>query len=182
MKRILSIIVASLLLLIGCRTAQEVAVAEPQKPVAGNVWGVETQPVMAVRSVIVYKTRADYSNLVPVTLDPSATKIVSYPDPSDVSRMDGSYFTPTPLDNGYWLDNRGVGRHSAFLNYTYEEYAALDSLPSLDEMMDRIVDKHPFVEMWNCGKITRFENLIPELNKLVNEGFIGCQNIIYEQR
>src|ERR1044071_4992028 len=66
---------------------------------------------------IVYKTKADYSNYVPVILSEDKSKIVSYPDPKDVQSA-----APVKLKNGYLLDNRGINKNVAFLRWTYEEY------------------------------------------------------------
>src|ERR1039458_8963912 len=80
--------------------------------------------------VVVYKTKANYNNLVPVELTDDKTKIVSYPDPKDVKTENG-YSLPSSLNNGYLLDNRGIGKNAAFLKITYEEYAKLQTLPTL---------------------------------------------------
>jgi len=79
-------------------------------------------------AAMVYKTRSNYGNLVPVLLSEDKTEIVSYPHPSDIV-IDGEYPLPTPLGGGYLLDNRGSSEHTAFLGLTYEAYAALDSVP-----------------------------------------------------
>ena len=92
--------------------------------------------------VIIYKTTRDYSRNVPVTLNADGTKIVSYPAVSDVRSLP----YPTPLADGFLLDNRGIGQHVAFLSYTYEEYAALPKTPTAAELFEKIIDKHPLVE------------------------------------
>src|SRR5436309_2146351 len=73
---------------------------------------------------MVYKTKANYSKLVPVDMSDDKTQIASYPAPTDVVSGSG-YATPTQLHSGYLLDNRGIGKNAAFLKLTYEEYAKL---------------------------------------------------------
>ena len=64
--------------------------------------------------VLVYKTKANYNNLVPVILSDGKTEIVSYPHPKDLIK--GSRFPlPFILNDGYLLDNRGIGKNVAFL-------------------------------------------------------------------
>ena len=69
--------------------------------------------------VYIYKTREDYSHLVPVIMNDARTTIVSYPHPRDL-RIGDKLCLPTLLEKGYWLDNRGIGRNVVFLSYTYE--------------------------------------------------------------
>ena len=77
---------------------------------------------------IVYKTRADYSKLVPVILSADKSKIVSYPDVKDINN-NGNFPYPSPLKKGYLLDNRGIGPDVAFIRLTYEEFARLKATP-----------------------------------------------------
>ncbi len=181
MKFTICLACASLLLLGAChsqkKTVQESQNADNAEP--AMIWG-RTEPANAMmqQPVIVYKTKADYNNLVPVTLDETHTRIVSYPHPADLKHSLSGYTTPTELNNGYLLDNRGVGKNTAFLNYTYEEYAALPDAPSMEEMMARIVDKNPFIELWNCGSAGEYKERVTELNRLIDKGFPNCKLII----
>ena len=116
--------------------------------------------------VVIYKTTRDYSRNVPVTLNVDGTKIVSYPAVSDVRSLP----YPTPLADGYLLDNRGIGQHVAFLSYTYEEYAALPKTPTAAELFEKIIDKHPLVEIHFCGNRYQYKNLVEELNAQIRAG------------
>ena len=116
--------------------------------------------------VIVYKTRKNYNNLVPVTLSEDKAKITSYPDPKDL-RSGSDYSTPIQLDKGYLLDRRGVNANSAFLDITYQTYANLDSVPSLDSLYRRIKDKNPFIEIYDCGRRSAFQDLQAQLNEMI---------------
>ena len=67
-------------------------------------------------------------------------------------------------------DNRGIGQHVAFLSYTYEEYASLPQTPTSDELFDKIIDKHPLVEIHFCGNRYQYKNLVDELNAQIRAG------------
>ena len=127
------------LMLSACRTP---ATQLKEEQNMGNQMIIET-PVRggsaAVSSprVFVYKTKGDYSHLVPVLMDDSRTQILSYPHPRDLF-IGGKLCLPTLLNDGYWLDNRGIGRNVAFLSYTYEEYSRLSSAPSMEEHISEI--------------------------------------------
>ncbi len=126
-------------------------------------------------AAIIYKTAKDYSKNVPVTMNAGKTKITSYPSPKDIFYQ-GKLAYPTLLKNGYLLDNRGININTAFLDYTYEEYSKLERTPSLEELESRIIDKHPFIEFWNCGIRNQYENEVKELNQLIDAGFPNCKS------
>lgn len=119
--------------------------------------------------VIIYKTTGKYYNKVPVGLSEDKTKVVSYPDPKDVFHR-GTFSYPTMLENGYFLDNRGVDENSAFLELTYEEYSKLEKAPSSEELFNDILDNDPFTEMYHCGSRFDYRDLEKELNDLISEG------------
>ena len=125
--------------------------------------------VKAMPSVIIYKTKKDYSQHVPVGLSKDKMKIVSYPAISDV-KVGGEYPYPTRLEDGYLLDNRGIAENVAFLSYTYEEYAALPATPSVSILMEKIIDKDPLIEIHRCGNRSQYNDLIKELNELIRSG------------
>ncbi len=118
---------------------------------------------------VIYKTKNDYHNLVPVTLNAAKTEIVAYPSPADVY-YNGKLAYPIALKNEYWLDNRGIGVNSAFLKITYDKYSKLKQAPLLTEMFEQIEDKDPFVEIYNIGTRSRFTNEVEEINKLIEKG------------
>ena len=118
-------------------------------------------------AAMVYKTRSNYDSLVPVLLSEDKTEIVSYPHPGDLF-TDGELALPTPLNGGYLLDNRGISEHAAFLGLTYEEYAALDSVPPLSELYGLIIDKEPFTELCYCGSRYAFTDIREQLNRLID--------------
>lgn len=130
-------------------------------------------------SALVYKTRKDYSQFVPVIMNDAKTEIISYPDPTDVYYK-GTLAYPTVLVKGYLLDNRGISPNIAFLNYTYEEYSKLKALPAMGTLMKKIKDKNPLLELWNCGLRTNFKNEVEEINLLINNNFAGCKQVFVE--
>ena len=122
-------------------TDKQVIKVQQQTAITGNTR-------QAGPPVIIYKTTRDYSRNVPVTLLPY----------------------PTPLADGFLLDNRGIGQHVAFLSYTYEEYAALPKTPTAAELFEKIIDKHPLVEIHFCGNRYQYKNLVEELNAQIRAG------------
>ncbi|WP_099076540.1 hypothetical protein [Nostoc linckia] len=119
-------------------------------------------------NAIIYKTKKDYGNKVPVILSEDKTEIVSYPHPSDLSLEDGLP-TPEKLKKGYWLDRRGINKNVAFLNISYADYAALKAPPSVSDMYAMIVDKDPLTAMCDCGKLAKYKQPVKELNKLIGK-------------
>lgn len=127
---------------------------------------------------VVYRTTMDYDNHVPITMNDARTEIVSYPAPSDLLSPNG-YATPIALADGYLLDRRGVTKNTVFLDYTYEEYAALRSTPSRTELTNHIIDKRPIAEMYTLP-ITTSEAVADttQCNAIVRNGFKGCTQIV----
>jgi hypothetical protein len=118
--------------------------------------------------VIVYKSREDFSAYVPVRLSEDGSRIVSFPAPQDLKS--GEHFLrPIRLKQGYWLDQQGVGLTTAFLRLTYEEYAALKSPPAPQQLIDQILVKAPFVEMYHCGRVTDFKDAPKEINEIIRK-------------
>ncbi len=124
---------------------------------------------------IIYKANANLYDKVPVSLSEDKTSITSFPHPKDLI-FKGQLALPTKLVKGYYLDNRGVGPNTAFLKYSYQEYAALKKLPNPDELFMAIIDNNPMQEIFECGMRSEFKD-IKELNKLVKNGFAGVKKV-----
>ena len=165
MKRRISLQLLGLTSAIACASALSGCHSQ-LTPVAAT--GTLQTPGMAAPAppAFIYKMKADYSQLVPVMMDKSRSRIVSYPAPSDL-RRGNRLATPTPLDNGFWLDNRGINEHVAFLTYTYEEYSRLPKAPSMDELMAHLLDKQPLVDFRVCGRRADYDDIVSELNALI---------------
>ncbi len=117
---------------------------------------------------LVYKTKKNYSNLVPILLSDDKTEIVSYPHPNDL-KVGSGYPLPTFLTKGYLLDNRGIGKNVAFLKLTYKEYSELKEVPTLKELYNYIIDKDPLTEICDCGNKTTFTDIEKQLNNLIDQ-------------
>ena len=119
-------------------------------------------------ATIVYKAGKEYHKLVPVLLSEDKSRIIGYPAKSDIQNGETLPY-PIILNDGYFLDNRGISKNSAFLDLTYEQYLKLDSLPSVKEMYKWISNKDPLISIYDCGSrkvITDVEN---QLNALIDQ-------------
>ena len=143
-----------------------------------KVADVNTDAIFDMPNVIVYKTTKDYSNNVPVIMDAERTRIVRYPAPVDV-RRGNSYANPIQLKNGYWLDCFGINQNVVFLDYTFEQYANLSEVPTIEALMSHIVDNYPLDEMWNCGKSTKYKS-IEDIVDIVKNNFNNCQKLYFK--
>lgn len=176
MKNIKLLAIVSILLFTMCKATKDKSAAtnsELTKPVRKDemIIGGEQQ----VAPAIIYKTRADYRNFVPVTLNSDRSAIQSYPAPTDVY-YEGQLAVPTELTNGYLLDNRGISTQAAFLDITYEEYSQLKEI-NLDFLWKRIQDTTPLLELYHCGNRSDFSNEVEELNMIIQQGFRNCKKI-----
>ena len=125
--------------------------------------------------LIIYKTKADYSDKVPVILSKDKKTLVSYPHPSDL-KINGKLATPTQLDLGYWLDNRGINAQVAFTSYTYEHYADLPKSPNPSELLKSVIDADPITEMYNCGPRSDFKT-VDDINLFIRSKLDSAKKI-----
>lgn len=170
---ILASAIISITFAASCKTSKK-AEMKPNPIIASDKVKMENEFVnssLAFPQVFVYKMKKDYSNNVPVIMDNGRTRIVSYPAPTDLKRGNG-YATPTKLNDGFWLDNKGIGPNVAFLSYTYEEYAALEQAPAIENLMKSIIDKNPLEYYAFCGRRNNFKDIIKEINLLIDNGKI----------
>ncbi|MBE2289542.1 MAG: hypothetical protein IAE95_08315 [Chitinophagaceae bacterium] len=119
--------------------------------------------------LIVYKTKKNYRDQVPVLLSDDKSSIISYPAPADIKAM-GKKVYPTTLTSGYLIDNRGIGTNVAFLKLSYSEYAKLKTVPTVDKLYKMIKDKDPITEMCDCGLKMSFKEPQKEVNVLIKAG------------
>ena len=131
---------------------------------------------MANEPFLIYKTKANYNELVPVILNDDKTVIVSYPAPQDLSSGD-ELRLPTELANGYLLDNKGIGLNVAFTSFTYEEYVALEEAPSIENLMNSIIDKDPLIELYDCKDQLKIKHDPGKVKKMVRKGLKGCVRV-----
>lgn len=124
--------------------------------------------------VLVYSTKEDHTDHVPVLLSEDGATLISYPAPSDLRPENGAS-KPTDLGKGYLLDNRGIGVNVAFLNMDYATYAALDKAPDVPELMGMITDKDPLKELYSCGPRTRFTDIAAELATMIESDALATR-------
>lgn len=117
---------------------------------------------------IVYKTKMDYAQRVPVSLADDKSVIVSYPGKTDIG-VKGHFPIPSSLSKGYLLDKRGINKNVAFLKYTYAEYAALEVIPSKEALYAMIIDADPLTELCDCGSQKAFTDMHEQLNQLIRD-------------
>lgn len=134
-----------------------------------QIAAVKGKPVLANVPIIIYKTKQDYSQQVPVTMSADKMSIVSYPAPSDVY-YGAELAYPVTLKDGYFLDKRGVDQNSAFTKWTYYEYSRLQKTPTQEEIKKMLLETDPFTEMWYCGTRNDFKDLENELNNAIVKG------------
>ncbi len=133
---------------------------------------VKSAGVAVIPYALVYRTNEDYRDNVPVTLSDDGTIIVSFPAPRDVVSVNAR---PIALDKGYLLDRRGIGANTAFLDYTYEEYASLKETPSAEQLMEHIIAGSAVVELYRLPvKAMDAAKSPARCNEFVNKGFQGC--------
>lgn len=161
-----SLLILSLLTISGCVVPKNSASSEAKTIESTSLNGGSK----ASASALVYKTRADYFDRVPVLMSVENDRILSYPDPTDLINA-----LPTRLKNGYLLDNRGIAANVAFLTYTYATYSALSKAPALNQLMDSLLDRNPLTELWDCGSRSLFKKEVDELNALIDKGFPNCK-------
>jgi len=121
--------------MVSCSAGKAASSAAPLT-VKADVPVLNSSPQASMPKAVIYKMNGDYASLVPVTLDASGQRLLSYPAPTDLTERS----TPLAIANGWYLDRRGgVGLGTAFLKYTYSEYMALPSAPSPSSLMADIV-------------------------------------------
>lgn len=122
--------------------------------------------------VIIYKTKQDYSNQVPVGLRPDKKSLQSFPAPGDLY-YNGMPATPLLLNDGYLLDQRGIGPDVAFLSITYPEYVKLRKTPPADSLLHLVIDADPLLEMYDCGSRYSYSDLVNEINQKLKESGVS---------
>lgn len=105
-------------------------------PIDAPIAAVKRPGANYLPRAIVYKTSVDVFDKVPLVMNAGHTSLVSFPAPSDISDSQ----LPLRLADGWLLDRRGaIGPNTVFTRYTYAEYAALPSTPSVKELMASII-------------------------------------------
>jgi hypothetical protein len=137
-----------------------------QKP--GIKFSNNNQSMVSSPPVVVYKTRENYFDKVPVTLSADGKTIVAYPAQNDLMR-EGKFSYPTQLNDGYLLDNRGITPNTAFLRFSYEDYYNMDNVPNAQRLMNYILDAKPFTEFYEVGSKGDYDDAANEINQMISE-------------
>jgi len=164
----------------GCGTKEQVASSAPapqsENTTATPLSGVGKENTLP--RAVVYRTRGDYANLVPVGMSADRTKITSFPAPTDIRP---ATCKPIVLEGGYLLDRRGVGKNTVFLDYTYEEYAGLPQAPSPDTLKAHVTDFNPITGLYvlpvSAGEAWSDPS---KANAYVRDAFAGCKVVVAE--
>jgi hypothetical protein len=166
-------------LMLGCKCKEKSSSKNEANLISTSGTKINSEKIAseALPHIIIYKTKKDYSKQVPVLMNKDKNDIVSYPAPSDL-KISGSYAVPTPLSEGYLLDNRGIGPNVAFLDITYQQYSELKEVPAKDYLISKIIDRNPLVEMWDCGQRTETNPDIKKFNELIRNKFPNCKKIV----
>ena len=176
-----SLIALVVLLSSGCSGKKEAAQTTPTTtPTAGAAQLSQATAAGAAASVhmLVYRTKEDRSDRVPVLLSPDRKTIVSYPHPKDLRANDG-LSVPVELGDGWLLDRRGIGMNVAFLGMTYSEYAALEKAPSLAELEAAITDREPLTDLCDCGPRAAFSDPVAQISSIIQHDslYIRCKRL-----
>ncbi len=151
MRSGISILLAIMLLIVGCKSTSDIDYSkiDYDKP-----------------STVIYQMKADYSALVPVVLNTEKTKVVAYPGPKDLFNKEGELRFPLPLDKEFYLDEIGVGLNTAYISLTIDVYSHMLQAPTKDSLFKLIVEKDPFIQMYNLGNRKQYidnQDLIKEI-------------------
>jgi hypothetical protein len=141
-----------------------------------NATKVNTGMLEEQAPVIVYKTKNTYVHNVPITMNSSKEQITSYPAPSDLF-FEGELALPLELKDGYFLDLRGISANTVFTSFTYEEYSKLANPPSIQELLESVIDRDPFISIYDCGKRGSYADLVKEINTKIRKGMEGCKEM-----
>ena len=173
MKHIIPIMAASI---IASACSQSGKTTQPGPAPAPTAISMPSTGSNAARPMaIVYSTDRDYTALVPIVMDDSRTRIVSYPDPKDLRHS----ALPTPLSDGYLLDLRGISPNTVFLTITCADYAAMPSPPSPDTLLAHISSLHPFTAMYTLPITAAEARRDPSLcDQYIANGFKGCKELL----
>ena len=84
--------------------------------------------------------------------------------------FNGDFAYPVKLEDGFFLDRRGVTPQSGFLSWTYYEYSRFEKTPSPVELLNKMLNNDPFTEMYDCGTPTQYKDMVNELNQKIKAG------------
>ena len=126
-------------------------------------------PSSLTAPVVVYKTKKDYRDHVTVQLSEDGQSIIAFPGPSDVLAQ-----RPLELADGYLL-KRMVG--NAYLSLSIEAYAADAHVYTEEELLELLMDKDPYLEIYDCSECTGGDTAV--INRLIRKQELGrCRSLL----
>lgn len=96
----------------------------------------------AMPSATAFRMSGDYASNVAVTFGPDG-ELAYYPAPTDITAQSA----PVAIGEGWWLNRQGLSANSVFTKWTFEEYAALNTVPSRQEIMEAVIPGARVTEM-----------------------------------
>lgn len=96
------------------------------------------------------KTRNDYSKYVWINMSLDKETIISHSSPTDIkSHTD---FNKLVLHDGYFINSFAWGSNDVPIDVTIADYSKMKEDLSIEQMKNLILDKYPYVELYDCGK------------------------------
>ncbi|MDE6337983.1 MAG: hypothetical protein K2L34_15570 [Muribaculaceae bacterium] len=95
---------------------------------------LNSKPVNALPKATAFRMSGDYADHVAISVD-NQGNLTYFPAPTDITAASA----PVSLTDGWWLNRQGIGINSVFTKYTFSEYAALPSVPSIEELKASII-------------------------------------------
>lgn len=133
--RLICPIAAAALMAAGCGSSKNETVTPPLVLEKGPTHMAGGGEAHIMPKAIAYRMSGNWADYVPVTMNSSRTEIISYPAPTDLTAQSA----PLALADGYWLDRRGITSGSVFTRYTYDEYRALQTAPTLSQLRSSLI-------------------------------------------
>ena len=140
MKKFVAFGIAVFFLVCGCASKKEQPAEElkiikaPARPIIGG-------ENYEIPRAVIYKTNGNFADKVTIQVDFDGN-VISYPAPSDVKGME-----PVELADGWLLTRRGVSTSTVFTRYTYAEYAAFATPPTIPELKAAILPDAKITEI-----------------------------------
>lgn len=113
-------------------TKSESIASPPSSPVILS--RADSKIASPIPKATAFRIAPEYDGKVAVTLNAEGN-LTYFPDPSDITHAT----IPLSLGNGWWLNRQGISAASVFTTYSYDEYAALPSVPSQQQLKDAVI-------------------------------------------
>lgn len=118
-------------------SAQKKTSDETAQPETGSVvigMSRNSRPIGVLPKATAFQMNGDYADNVAINLNPDGS-LAYFPAPTDITEAS----RPVDLGNGWWLNRQGISGRSVFTRYTFEEYAKLKNVPSVEELKKAII-------------------------------------------